>query len=237
LVGNTLKIYRDGSALKYRHEGKTYTLGSVDIAVLGSLDHIKIVGSTEQPVELVDEARVWDDLRIVPGSFDYAGVADPSLENWQPGGSGRVFKIYKFKKNDVAYASTQMPHDYKEGTDLEFHIHWTPADRGGAEAGNIVGWKVDYSIANVGSSFPASSTADLQHTCTGTDDFHEIVASVAVNGSDLTISHIIELAIYRSDTGADDTWVGTTNAQSPGLLEFDIHYEKDGFGSREETTK
>ena len=179
----------------------------------------------------------WDDLRIVPGTFDYAGVADPTLSDWQPGGSGTTFKVYKFQKDDEVFATCQMPHSYKEGSDLQFHIHWTPADRGSEEDGNKVGWKVDYSIANVDGTFSSSNTVDLSDTCSGTDDKHEITDSATVDGTGLTISHMIMLRIYRSDTGDDDTWVGTTAAQSPVILEFDIHFEKNTRGSRQELTK
>ena len=43
--------------------------------------------------------------------------------------------------------------------------------------------------------------------------------------------------LYREDTGADDTWTGGTNATSPALLEFDIHFEIDTMGSRQEVVK
>jgi len=179
---------------------------------------------------------VWDDLRIVPGSFDFSGSSDPTLRDWQPTGAGATFKVYKFDKNDQAFATTQMPHMYKEGTDLQFHIHWTPCDRGNEESGSLVGWKVDYSIGDVGETFPVSATADLSDDCTGTDDYHEVTSSVTVSGTNLKVSHIVMLRIYRSDTGADDTWTGTMT-QAPAFLEFDIHYRKDTMGSRQEFIK
>ena len=179
----------------------------------------------------------WDDLRIVPGAFEFSGSADPSLGAWQPQGAGATFQLYIFQKNDEAFASVQMPHNYKEGTDLKVHLHWTPRDRGNEENGNTVGWKVDYTVSNINSAFPASSTADLSDACSGTDHQHEITSSVTVSGTGLTISHMIMLRIYRTDTGADDTWVGTTVAQSPALLEVDFHYQIDDRGSQDETSK
>jgi len=179
---------------------------------------------------------VWDDLRIVPSSFDYAGVADPTLYDYQPTGSGIVFKVYKFDKDDVGYATVQMPHGYKEGSALRPHIHWTPCNRGTTEGTAKVGWKVDYTFANISSNFIAGQTVDLQDACHGVNDKHEITNSVSVSGTGLTISHMILLRIYRSDTGTDDTWAGT-GAQAPALLEFDIHYQKDMIGSRQELVK
>lgn len=189
----------------------------------------------EKTIELTE--TVWDDLRIIPGAFVFAGLSDPDLLDWQPGGSGATFKVYKFKKNDEVFASCQMPHGYKEGSNLLFHLHWTPCNRGDEENGNSVGWKVDYTIANPNGDFLSSATVDLQDICSGVDDRHELTSSVTVNGNGLKISNIIQLRIYRSDTGTDDTWVGITSAQSPALLEFDIHFEKNTIGSRQELIK
>ena len=179
----------------------------------------------------------WDDLRVVPGAFTFLGSNDPTPSAWQPGGAGNSFLVYKFNKNDIAYATIQMPHGYKEGSDLCFHIHWTPHDRGAAEGAVNVGWKLDYSITNVGSNFPSSTTLDLSDACSGVDDRHEITSSISVDGSGLTISHVILLGITRTDTGADDTWVGVTAAQSPALLEADIHFQRDSAGSSQELVK
>jgi hypothetical protein len=190
---------------------------------------------TDKTIALAD--TVWDDVKVTPGAFQFSGSGDPSLIDWQPSASGATFKIWAFAKNDQVYAVVQMPHKYKEGTDLEFHIHWTPHNRGVAESAKTVGWKVDYSIANINGTFPASSTADLSDTVTGTDDKHEITSAVVVSGTGLTISHMIMLRIYRSDTGVDDTWAGVTAAQSPALLEFDIHFEIDTMGSRQNFIK
>ena len=183
-----------------------------------------------------DNQLRWDDLRIVPGAFSFPGSADPGLYDWQPTGSGITFKVYKFNKNDYVTASCQMPHTYKEGSDLYFHIHWTPADRGTAEGTANVGWKVDYSIANIGDTFPAGSTSLHTDACQSTNDQHLLASGEVVDGSGLTISHVITLRIYREDDGANDTWSGT-NSQAPGLLEFDIHYQIDDRGSINESTK
>jgi hypothetical protein len=180
---------------------------------------------------------VWDDLRITAGAFQFLGSSDPTLTTWQPSGSGASYLVYVFAKNDEVFAVAQLPHGYKEGSDLKVHMHWTPRNRGNEESGSLVGWKVDYSIANVGSNFGASTTADLSDACSGVDDRHEITSGVTVSGTGLTVSSMVMLRIYRSDTGADDTWVGTIAAELPALLEFDIHYQLDTAGSLQETSK
>lgn len=221
-LGEDLGIYYDG------------TDAYIDTSLVSPSDLLLDCG-TDKTLEL--QETVWDDLRIIPGNFQRAGVSDPTLSGWQPGGTGATFQVYKFQIDDEVFASCQMPHSYKEGTDLYFHIHWTPCDRGNEESGNTVGWKVDYSIANPYGIFGSSGTVDLSSTCTGTDDYHERSSAVAVSGTGLTISHIVMLRIYRSDTGTDDTWAGITAAQSPALLEFDIHFEINTMGSRQPGNK
>ena len=188
-------------------------------------------------IELHGTAKTWEDLRIIPGAFQFPGVADPTLEDWQPGGAGATFKVYKFLKNDEVHFTCQIPHNYQEGSDIKPHIHWTPCDRGVAENGNTVGWKIDYSWANTDAVFAASATVDLSHACSGTDDLHELTASGTITGTNKTISSILVIRLYRSDTNGDDTWVGATAALSPAILEFDIHYEIDSLGSDLELVK
>lgn len=179
-------------------------------------------------------ATVWDDMRVVPGAFDFAGVADPALEPWQPGAAGATFQVFEFAVDDEAFVSVQVPHGYVAGTDLKPHIHWTPGPNGNEESGAAVGWKIDYSIAGVGEAFPVSGTVDLSDTVTGTDDLHEVTQSGTISGTGIAESDIIMMRVYRSDTGADDTWAGIVSGSLPLFLEIDIHYQLNKLGSAEE---
>jgi hypothetical protein len=181
-----------------------------------------------------DNEVKWNDLRIVPGAFQFVGLSDPTLQDWQPGGSGATFKVYKFQSGDEVFFTCQLPHSYKEGTDIKPHIHWTPCDRGNEESGNTVNWKLDYSWANTNGTFSSSSTASMQGTCSGTDDKHEYSLDGSITGTSKAISSMLVCRLYR-DTG--DTWAGITEAQGPALLEFDLHFQIDDRGSQEEITK
>lgn len=198
--------------------------------------HNRLYTTGPDMIEYLDTA--WDDMQILPGAFSFPGVSDPTRSVWQPGGSGAVFTVYKFEKNDIVGFTCQVPHTYKQGTDIKAHIHWTPCDRGAAEGvGALVGWKLDISWVNVNGVFVPSTTVDLSDACTGVDDQHEVSASVAVVGTGKNISSMIAGNIYRSDTGTDDTWAGATAVLSPAILEVDFHFEIDMPGSREEFTK
>ena len=177
----------------------------------------------------------WEDLRIVPGAFSFPGVSDPALADWQPGGSGATFKLYEFAEADEVTIFCQLPHSYKEGTDLKPHVHWTPGDRGSEEDGNTVAWKIDYVIVSQDGTYSASTTLDLSDTVSGTDHYHEVSPAGTISGTGIEVSAIFVGRLYRDSTG--DTWATDTVGNRPMILEFDIHFQVDGHGSDNEFTK
>jgi len=181
----------------------------------------------------------WNDLNINVGIFEFAGNADPVLVNWNVGGSGLTIKAYEFAVNDEIYFKIQVPHSIKLGSDLYCHLHWTPGTRGNEESGKIVGWKVQFLLANIGANFPATLyTVDLQDVCSGADHRHEITPDVLVElTEEINISAFIVGRIYRSDGGTDDTWSSSTSGQLPLLLGMDFHFEMDAPGSKDHLSK
>lgn len=184
-------------------------------------------------MELVGRATVWDDIRIVPGSFDRPGVADPAMVVYNVNAGGVNTYLWEFAKNDIASFTIQLPHSYHEGENIYVHVHWTPGARGNEESGNTVGWKVDYSWANIDGSFPTMGTADLSDACAGTDHKHQMTPEVAITGTGKKASSILLCNIKRTDTGTDDTWDSTTSGQLPMILEIDFHFPINSLGTSE----
>lgn len=212
---------------------KTITVDSSSVTKVGDADGADFLKvEADGTIEFNGAATVWDDLRVVPGAFQFAGNSDPTIASWQPGGSGTTFKVYKFQENNEIFFTCQLPHSYKQGTNIIAHLHWTPGDRGDDEGTATVAWKVDYSWANFDTNFGASATADLSDACQSTDDEHLVTPEVVITGTGKTISSILVCRLWRDSSG--DTWVGTTTAQSPAILEFDFHFEIDTVGSRQE---
>jgi hypothetical protein len=189
----------------------------------------------ETGILLEGDATVWDDIRIVPNIFDVPGNTDPDIISYRPTGSGATFKVYAFAKGDEGFFTIQFPHDYKVGSNLRAHVHWTPGPRGNEESGKIVQWRLDYTITSIGQNFIASQTVPLPGTCSGVDNKHEMTAEVDISGAGLGISSQMFGRIYRFND-ASDNWVGT-GADLPIFIEFDLHYEKDTLGSRTPTSK
>jgi hypothetical protein len=182
---------------------------------------------------------VYDDLRIFPGSFDRPGISDPTIVAYDVNGGGVSTYLWQFDVNNIASFVVQLPHSYKQGTDITVHIHWTPGPRGVAENGKFVGWKVDYSWANINANFPTMLTADLSDACDGTNHKHQMTPEATIDGHTVSknISSVLLCNVKRTDTGADDTWVGTISGERPMLLEIDFHFQIDTVGSRQVGTK
>lgn len=178
------------------------------------------------------EDTVWDDVRIVPSAFDFAGNNDPT--NVPVSIGNMTFRLYEFAAGDEAFCVVQMPHAMKRGSVLRPHVHWTPGTRGNEEAGKTVAWKLQISAAQYGAVFSQAATLDLTHTVpAGTLDGTHLISGSA----DYTVpagfgeSGMLLIRIYR-DTG--DTWAGTPSGSLPLLLELDVHYQIDKIGSPNE---
>ncbi len=189
---------------------------------------------TDGRFEVRDE---WDDLRITPGSFDRPGISDPAYVPYAPNGGGLTTYLPEFAKNDFASFSIQLPHGYKEGSDIYVHLHWTPGARGNEENGALVGWKVDYSWANINGTFPTMQTADLSDACNGVDHAHQMTPEVLISGAGKHISSMLICNVRRTDGGADDTWASAASGQLPLLTEVDFHFARDTIGSRTHSNK
>jgi hypothetical protein len=194
--------------------------------------------NTSGQIGMFGDGRQWNDIRIVPGAFEFAGVSDPTLSDWQPGGAGATFKVWEFNNSEVFF-TCQLPHEYDIGTDLKPHLHWTPRNRGVAESGNTVAWKLDYSIVDINGTFGSSTTVNLFDACDGTNHKHQVTASGTISGTSITgISAMLVCRLYRDTGDASDTWATNTSGNLPAILEFDIHYQADtAAGSDSEDSK
>jgi len=167
---------------------------------------------------LTDEC--WDDLSIAMAQVRTPASLAPT---WTPYKSSQV-PAFSDTQVNVLYFSAQMPHSYKEGTDLEFHIHVAYPD---AVAGNSV-WYFTYSWANDGDAFPAPLSAQVTKPSIGIVDGHQRMQIVAnIDGTGKTISSVLLCSIQRTGTHGDDNYGNVIY-----LVSGDFHYQKDALGSR-----
>jgi len=144
-----------------------------------------------------------------------------------------------FPQNDEThkiYMVVQIPHSYKEGSSIYPHIHWQ-------QTGSLFPvWKMDYKWFNIGDLVPATFTT--LETKTGiktweSGNLHQVSSFGIINGAANSsgggisanskgISSILLIMIYR----LDNVVYGNVSG-----FQFDVHFEKDIDGSRQEFIK
>jgi len=181
------------------------------------------------------DAEVWDDLRVaLDKGSDAAKLAFSPGEN--SGGQIWYFRGGDRVKKEAMSFTVQLPHNYKEGTNIYPHIHWTPNNSG---AGNIE-WNLDYTWVNYDPTttefLPATNTKTVLANGPFTQRAHLITAltsgNAGLDGAGKKISSILICRLWRDERVTNDTY----NDDS-GLLFIDFHYQLDTFGSRETFSK
>lgn len=188
---------------------------------------------------LIGTATVWEDLRVPVTSTKLGGTKDPHFTVFKTNGAGSqgVF-LYWFDKTteEELYFTCQVPHAYKEGTNLIAHIHWIPKTNGGANA--VVSWGLEYTWANHTVVFANTSiiytNTHLPADASLVADKHYMSSFAAINGAGKTISSMLVCRVFRDagGTGLTDDY-----NDDAGMLEIDFHFENDTMGSKTETAK
>jgi hypothetical protein len=125
--------------------------------------------------------------------------------------------------------SAQFPHERRLNSLLHPHVHWGPSN---TNAGNVK-WQLEYSCANIDGTFPASSTISVIDASDTVAHKHQIVSLPEIDTSLYgQISSMCLMRIFRNPGDGSDTY-----GSDAELYEFDIHYEIDTMGSREEYLK
>lgn len=147
---------------------------------------------------------------------------------------------YAFAVNDyIAFNAQEVPHGYKEGTDIDVHVHW--ATNGQEASDTAVRWEVEYTIANIenmgtiGEPFSGSTVlAEEQVIPAGTaTKTHMYVDLGTIDGTNIYIGSVIKIRLRRiANTGPQGE-----PAANPYALMVGLHYQTDTVGSRNELTK
>jgi len=124
--------------------------------------------------------------------------------------------------------SFEMPHDYKEGTTLRPHVHWSPSDTGTG----TVKWLFEYTIANPGDVFASFPKFQAGPSTNGITREHITSELGTIDGTGLKIGCMILFKLCRDGADQNDTYNSDIFLHSLGM-----HYEQDGDGSRDILTK
>ena len=170
------------------------------------------------------DAKQYKDL-ILPAANLRPGISAPTYAVFKGAIYGPRFD--NAVTNEV-YGSFELQHDYYEGSDIYFHIHWSPTTN---NPGNAL-WAVDYTIAAPNKVFPAPVTAQVAYPAPGVVDYHVINNIATIPGNGITIGSICAFRVYRIGGDVLDTFTGNAFLHSAG-----VHYAADTLGSRGIFTK
>lgn len=176
-------------------------------------------------------ATVWDDVRVPANDLTTAGANDPSKVNWL--GSLITWAFDQSTMNQLFF-EVQIPHGYKEGSNIYPHVHWRPL--ASAASATRVRWGLEYVWQNVGEAAPGATTTIYTTAQIPSENLigykHYKSPFAAITGTGKTISSCLSCRIFRDAANAADDFAGDA-----GLIEIDFHIEMDTIGSNEEYVK
>lgn len=175
-------------------------------------------------------ATVFNDLAVPLLAGKSTGSTVPAFSIFRNG-----IYTYQFEdsKAQEMFLTIQMPHDWKEGSPIDPHIHWSPMTAGSG----VVRWGIEYTWANYDplttQVYPATTTIYVDSDPFSNAQYGSIITSfgqTTLTGG--KISAILLVRIFRDGAHTNDTYNGNASG-----LSFDIHYESNTLGSRTEFTK
>lgn len=206
-------------------------LQEVGRMINSSEGNTKIYSSAYVEVEaknLILKDTVWDDLTFGISAVKVGGVNDPTFELFKNNGAGSTgVYCYHFSPTlrQEVFFSVQLPHAFKENSDVSPHVHWSPLT---TETGKVV-WGLEYTIANIGSVY-GNSVVDTVVTTANTTAFaHQLAEFADVSSTNRTFSAVYMCRVYRDATSTDDTY-----PSKAALLAIDFHVQKNKLGTEDE---
>jgi len=160
----------------------------------------------------------FDDLQVSPYSAKLSANNAPTWFSYK----GAQVLGFEDAKTEQVFFTVQLRHQYKEGTDLHFHLHVVYAD---GNTGNV-DWTFTYSWANVHGVFPPEATINMQTPASGSADYNTIASIGDLSGTGKKMSSILICSLQRNGTAVTDTY-----ANSVYVLSMDFHMEMDKPGS------
>jgi len=167
---------------------------------------------------------LYDDLRFPFTSTKRGSLDKPDFDFTN---IGLLFP--RNNATEAIYIVAQLPHTYKEGTDIHPHIHWQQMNS------SSVVWKMSYKWFNSGETAPAAFTtitsgAGVFSYTSG--NISQLSSFGGIGGQGKEISSLLLITVFREDN--IDAGAGGGDALA---FEFDIHILNDSTGSRYEFVK
>ena len=170
----------------------------------------------------------WDDIKVPMSNTKLnAAQSEPALEEMITGVFAYAFEADADSVERLNFVF-QLPHNRKNATDLEAHMHWSPST---TNTGDCY-WRFSYTIISIDGTFGAVTHLRIADAGDGVALKHQLAEFGVIDGSALGISSVLIGNVTRLGEAAEDTFTGVAYG-----LEFDLHYEIDSPGSPHEYVK
>jgi hypothetical protein len=166
---------------------------------------------------------VWSSVPVPATSLTTAAANTPDFQKFRDDGSASTgVYAWHFDDNSLeqAFFEIVVPLDYKVGTDLDLHFHWSPAT---TNTGNVY-FGVEYTMQNIDGVFPSTTITMGTAAADGVAKKHQIVSSVLLDGTNVEPGAHILFRVWRDGADAADTLTGDAV-----LLSAHINYKMNGF--------
>ena len=198
----------------------------IDTGAIAPSDLIVDCG-TEKTLELAEV--VYKDTNLGAAQLSKPASSQPDTDSFvDEAGADTGIETLAFAPGEKVHGSFEIQHDYKEGTDIEFHVHWQGIT---APTGtDKVKWQLTYTCGASGQTLDAPTTIVIE---TDFDTQYEFKLSefVAITGTNISMGEQFLFTIERITASADEY------AGDPLLATVGIHYQIDTIGSRQKLTK
>jgi len=212
-AGSDMSVYYDG------------TDGHVKTDVVAPSD-LKVTCGAAKTLEL--QTAVYDDLFMPLAGAKVPATHTPS---WVPYSTN--LNSYTFDLDDYAdLATTEVLHGYKEGTDLELHVHLITNGANNATARKVQ-YQVFFSWGDMDEVMGAedSLSAEADIPAFEADRTHRYLELGSVAGASYKMGSIIKVRIKRI------ACTGTEPDDDPFVEMVGLHFRKNTLGSRQEHVK
>ena len=200
-------------------EIKTDTTAPTDLAV-----------ATGAAKTIVLATPVYKDINTAGYLLVKPASSAPGVDTFlDEAGADTTIETYAFDVDEKVHGGFELQHDYKEGTDLVFHVHWQGI---AAPSGtDNVQWRLNYIVMRDDTTLNAAVAIDSPDTPFDTQ--YETVRTdfAAITGTNFLIGDQFMFTLTRV-TATGDAYSGDALIATAG-----IHYQVDTVGSRSVGTK
>jgi hypothetical protein len=168
----------------------------------------------------------WQDINIPLGSLR-TGASTPTPFQI-PNTNMFVLSFNGTTGTDEVHGTTELLHDYLEGTDLHAHIHWAPTT---SDAGNVK-WQLEYAWVAVGGVVSSSTTISFVEAVAGVAMTNQLSVFPIIAGAGMKIGSRFIFRLFRNPADAADTYIHPVAG-----FDFGLHYQIDTIGSSQVASK